>query len=115
MCGRYATTSTPASLNAEFGIDLANSFAELEPDFNLAPTKIAPIVVACAKGDAEPFRELMKARWGLIPGWAKDAAIGNPMINARVETVAEKPSFRKAFAKRQAPSAKRRALVPIYL
>lgn len=67
MCGRYATTSTPASLNAEFGIDLANSFAELEPDFNLAPTKIAPIVVARAKGDAEAFPRAHEGTLGIDP------------------------------------------------
>lgn len=105
MCGRYATTLTAASLNAEFEIDLANSFAEIEPDYNMAPTKIAPIVVQRAPKDADPYRELMQARWGLIPSWAKDPAIGSPMINARAETVADKPAFKKAFGKR-------RALVP---
>jgi putative SOS response-associated peptidase YedK len=105
MCGRYATTLTTASLNAEFEIDLANSFAETEPDYNVAPTKVAPIVVQRVPKDADPYRELMKARWGLIPSWAKDPAIGSRMINARAESVAEKPAFKKAFGKR-------RALVP---
>ena len=105
MCGRYATTLTSTSLNAEFEIDLANSFAGFEPDFNMAPTKMAPIVVQRVPPDADPYRELMLARWGLIPSWAKGPSIGSPMINARAETVAEKPSFRKAFATR-------RALVP---
>ncbi|MDQ3155473.1 MAG: SOS response-associated peptidase [Actinomycetota bacterium] len=102
MCGRYATTLTAASLNAEFEIDLANSFAELEPDYNVAPTKIAPIVVQRSPKDADPYRELMQARWGLIPSWAKDPSIGSRMINARTETVAEKPAFKKAFGKRRA-------------
>lgn len=105
MCGRYATTLTTTSLNAEFEIDLANSFTELEPDYNMAPTKFAPIVVDRVKDGAEPHRELMQAHWGLIPSWAKDRSIGSRMINARAETVAEKPSFKKAFGKR-------RALVP---
>ena len=106
MCGRYATTLTAASLNAEFQIDMANSFVELEPNYNQAPTDPAPIVVQRrAKGDVPEHRELMKARWGLIPSWAKDASIGNRMINARTESVAEKPAFKKAFASR-------RALVP---
>jgi len=105
MCGRYATTLTSASLNAEFEIDLAHSCADLEPDYNMAPTKIAPIVVQRTPRDADPFRELMQARWGLIPSWAKDPSIGSRMINARAETVAEKPAFKKAFGKR-------RALVP---
>lgn len=106
MCGRYATTLTAASLNQEFEIDLGNSFVDLEPSYNLAPTDPAPIVVQRrAKGDVPEHRELLTARWGLIPGWAKDRAIGNRMINARAETVAEKASFKKAFAAR-------RALVP---
>lgn len=106
MCGRYATALTAASVNAEFQIDLANSFVELEPNYNLAPTDAAPIVVQ-RRGDGETIeqRELRTARWGLIPSWAKDPSIGSRMINARMETVAEKPSFRSAFAAR-------RALVP---
>jgi len=107
MCGRYATTQTSASLNQAFEVDLANSFVELEADYNMAPTKLAPILIGRAPEtpDAPPMRELMTARWGLIPSWAKDPSIGNRMINARSETVAEKPAFSKAFAKR-------RALVP---
>jgi putative SOS response-associated peptidase YedK len=106
MCGRYATTQTSATLHQAFEIDLANSFVELEADYNVAPTKLAPLVIGrAADGAAAPDRELLTARWGLIPSWAKDASIGSRMINARSETVAEKPAFKKAFAKR-------RALVP---
>ncbi|MGZ5371867.1 SOS response-associated peptidase [Aeromicrobium sp.] len=102
MCGRYATTLTAAAMNTEFEIDLAHSLAEVEPDYNMAPTKLAPIVVQRTPRDADPYRELMRARWGLIPSWAKDPSIGSRMINARVETVAEKPAFQKAFRKRRA-------------
>lgn len=102
MCGRYATTLTAAALNSEFEIDLAHSLTEVEPDYNMAPTKLAPIVVQRTPRDADPYRELMRARWGLIPSWAKDPSIGSRMINARVETVAEKPAFQKAFSKRRA-------------
>lgn len=107
MCGRYATTQTSADLHQAFEIDLANSFVELEPDYNVAPTKLAPIVIGRRDDDSTqaPQRELLTARWGLIPSWAKDPSIGNRMINARSETVAEKAAFKKAFAKR-------RALVP---
>jgi putative SOS response-associated peptidase YedK len=109
MCGRYATTQTSASLNRAFEVDLANSFVELEADYNMAPTKLAPIVIGRPSEQPEsaerPLRELMTARWGLIPSWAKDPSIGNRLINARSETVAEKPAFKKAFARR-------RALVP---
>ena len=106
MCGRYATTQTSATLHQAFEIDLANSFIELEADYNMAPTKLAPLVIGRRdEGSAAPQRELLNARWGLIPSWAKDPSIGSRMINARSETVAEKPAFSKAFAKR-------RALVP---
>lgn len=107
MCGRYATTQTSATLHQAFEIDLANSFVELEADYNMAPTKLAPVVIGRRDDEAgsSPRRELLTARWGLIPSWAKDRSIGNRMINARSETVAEKPAFAKAFARR-------RALVP---
>jgi putative SOS response-associated peptidase YedK len=102
MCGRYATTQTPASLNDAFGAGLADSFVELEADFNMAPTKLAPVVIARPSDDGPPTRELLTAKWGLVPSWAKDPSIGNRMINARSETVAEKPAFKKAFGKRRA-------------
>jgi putative SOS response-associated peptidase YedK len=105
MCGRYATTQTSASLHHAFEIGVANSFVELEPDYNVAPTKVAPLVIGRRPeeltSDAPPRRELLTARWGLVPSWAKDPAIGNRMINARSETVADKPAFKKAFAKRR--------------
>ncbi len=102
MCGRYATTRTSASLNDAFGAELADSFVELEADYNMAPTKLAPLVLARASEEGPPTRELLTAKWGLVPSWAKDPSIGNRMINARSETVAEKPAFRKAFGKRRA-------------
>ncbi|MRK03103.1 SOS response-associated peptidase [Aeromicrobium sp. S22] len=109
MCGRYATTQTAASLHQAFEADLAGSFVEPEPDYNMAPTKLAPVVIGRRDEATDPSaparRELLTAKWGLIPSWAKDPSIGNRMINARSETVAEKPAFKKAFARR-------RALVP---
>ncbi|MGH3457675.1 SOS response-associated peptidase [Aeromicrobium sp.] len=102
MCGRYATTRTSASLNDAFGAELADSFVELEADFNMAPTKLAPLVIARPADDGPPTRELLVAKWGLVPSWAKDPSIGNRMINARTETVAEKPAFKRAFGKRRA-------------
>ena len=105
MCGRYATSQTSADLVASFGADLVSLGDELEPDFNMAPTKQAPVLVG-RRGDGVPDggpaqRELLSARWGLVPSWAKDLSIGSRMINARAETLAEKPSFRRAFAKRR--------------
>lgn len=105
MCGRYATSQTSADLIQAFETDLVSLGDDLEPDFNVAPTKQAPVLVG-RRGDgvsdgAPAQRELLSARWGLIPSWAKDRSIGNKMINARAETLAEKPSFRRAFAKRR--------------
>lgn len=71
----------------------------------MAPTKISAALVARPPRDdreAPPVRQLRNLRWGLIPSWAKDSKIGSRMINARAETVAEKPAFRRAFATRRA-------------
>ena len=109
MCGRYASSRKPEDLAEEFEIDRASvkeTVTEpLAPDFNVAPTKEVYAVVERprdAGGDGEdPQRQLRTLRWGLVPFWAKDPKIGNRMINARMETVDEKPAFRQAFAKRR--------------
>jgi putative SOS response-associated peptidase YedK len=94
MCGRV-TIQTPAlAIAREMGLAGVRSALE-RPRFNLAPTQQMPVVL----NDGE--RLLDTARWGLIPSWAKEAAIGNKLINARAETVAEKPSFRSAFKRRR--------------
>ena len=94
MCGRF-TLRTPASQVAQaFG--LADGF-ELQPRYNIAPSQQVP-VVRLAQNDG---RELAFVKWGLIPSWADDPAIGYKMINARGETVASKPRFRKAFKARR--------------
>lgn len=89
MCGRYLVTSPVDALAGLFGFEQRPNMA---PRWNLAPTQSAPVVKA-----AEGGRALSFLRWGLVPSWAKDAASGPPLINARGETVAEKPSFRQAF------------------
>ncbi|WP_374999874.1 SOS response-associated peptidase [Aeromicrobium sp. CTD01-1L150] len=103
MCGRYASTRTPADLEADFNLRLADSTARLEADYNVAPTDVAPLVIGRSSPDAPSAvqRELLGATWGLVPSWAKDRSIGSKMINARSETVADKPAFRKAFARRR--------------
>lgn len=101
MCGRYATSRTPATLESDFEARLGDLFEDTGADYNLAPTKLAPLVVA-RTDEGTSRRELVTAKWGLVPSWAKDPSIGNRLINARSETVAEKPSFRTAFAKRRA-------------
>lgn len=77
---------------------------ELGPDYNVAPTKpVYAVMSRVPKSNPEgrAVRQLQVLRWGLVPSWAKDPSIGSKMINARVETVAEKPSYRKAFAERR--------------
>lgn len=94
MCGRY-TLKTPIDVVAEhFGIEEYPS--SLTPSYNVAPTQEVAAVV-----EEDDGRKLEMFRWGLIPSWAKDPAIGNKMINARAETVSEKPSFRSAFKRRR--------------
>lgn len=95
MCGRY-TLSTPGERLAEV-FDVPERL-ELEPRFNIAPTQTAPVIVAAEEKAKRTLREL---RWGLIPFWAEEPSIGNRMINARAETVDEKPAYRDSFAARR--------------
>ncbi|QCW50363.1 SOS response-associated peptidase [Nocardioides dongxiaopingii] len=104
MCGRYASSRRPDDLVEEFEVVENRVEKPLEPDFNVAPTKDVYAVVErppSRDADQPPARQLRTLRWGLVPSWAKDPSIGSRMINARMETVAEKPSFRRAFAKRR--------------
>lgn len=100
MCGRYASSRRPELLVEEFEV-VAPVKEELRPDWNVAPTKKVYAVVARTSGEEPPERTLTVMKWGLIPSWAKDPAIGSRMINARLETVTEKPSFKRAFAARR--------------
>ncbi|MGZ5416005.1 MAG: SOS response-associated peptidase [Nocardioides sp.] len=104
MCGRYASSRRPEDLVEEFEIDKVEVKETLAPDFNVAPTKPVYAIVQRppAKESADPAqRQLRVLTWGLVPFWAKDPSIGNKMINARMETVHEKPAYRKAFASRR--------------
>ena len=93
MCGRFAFYSPSEATAALFG---ASGSIDLKPRYNIAPTQdIAAI------RDTDDGRELTTFRWGLVPFWAKDPSIGNRLINARAETVAEKPAFRAAFRRRR--------------
>jgi putative SOS response-associated peptidase YedK len=94
MCGRYSLIVDASVLAGVFEIDPPKI---LRPRFNIAPTQTIPIVRA---GREQP-REWAEVRWGLVPSWAKDPKIGARMINARGETVAEKPSFRSAVKTRR--------------
>jgi putative SOS response-associated peptidase YedK len=105
MCGRYASSRKPEDLVEEFEIDRVAADRPLEADYNVAPTKEVYAVLDRVPRDAPDEtpaeRRLTTVVWGLIPSWAKDRAIGNRLINARVETRSEKPAFRRAFAKRR--------------
>ncbi len=98
MCGRYAMVlAGEGSFQRRFSLE--ERADDLAPHFNVAPTQTLPVIVRNS-----PNRVAMM-RWGLIPSWAKDTSIGSRMINARAETVAEKPAFR-------GPLRSRRCLVP---
>jgi putative SOS response-associated peptidase YedK len=106
VCGRYAASRRPEDLVEEFEVEdpPEGTAAELPPRWNVAPTDPVRVVLARrprGEPDAPPRRQLRVARWGLVPSWAKDVSVGSRMINARVETVAEKPAFAKAFASRR--------------
>ncbi len=106
MCGRFVSARKRLELLEEFGVErdrVADSPGqEPVPDYNVAPTKrIYAVVDRPARDDQPQARELRVVRWGLVPSWAKDASGGARLINARAETVAVKPAFRRAFAKRR--------------
>jgi len=94
MCGRFAFYSPSEATAALFGVHME---VAIEPRYNIAPTQF----IAAVRDAGPDTRELVMLRWGLVPFWAKDPAIGNRMINARAETVAEKPSYRNAYKKRR--------------
>ncbi|KQC08312.1 MAG: hypothetical protein APR54_00505 [Candidatus Cloacimonas sp. SDB] len=94
MCGRFALYSSFAAIK-EYA-DILFELGKLDPNYNIAPGQIIPTIVKNKDGNL-----LEPARWGLVPFWAKDPQIGYKMINARAETVAEKPSYRAAFKYRR--------------
>jgi len=118
MCGRYASARSRIELLEEFVVQRDRVDEPLAPDYNVAPTKpVYAVMTRKPRPDRQPpqdparpvspdsaaasARELRIVRWGLVPSWAKDISIGSRMINARSETVSEKPAFRNAFARRR--------------
>lgn len=99
MCGRFALMTPTEQLAILFAVDqtTVSALPPSVPRYNIAPTQ----PVAAIRLGENGQRELTFFRWGLIPSWAKDINIGARMINARSETVAEKPSFRAAFKRRR--------------
>lgn len=127
MCGRYAATADPDELIEAFEVEVdatgESSRSVLvnpqdppvgTPDYNMAPSKQAPVILSRRpkaaedgeqQADAEPVRQLRHLTWGLVPSWAKDPKVGLRMTNARAETLLDKPAFARA-------ATARRALVP---
>src|SRR3954468_23344103 len=101
MRARYASSASPTRLAEEFEVD--DIFEGLPgPDYNVAPTVAVPAVFERrGKESGDVRRRLAPLVWGPVPSWAKDPSIGSRMINARLETVAEKPAFAKAFRARR--------------
>jgi putative SOS response-associated peptidase YedK len=95
MCGRFVSTSPPDEIAKYFGATEVQE-SSLEPSYNVAPTDDVYVVL-----ESGGVRRVEPLHWGLIPFWAKDAKIGNRMINARAETVATTNAFRHAFEKRR--------------
>ncbi|MGE5234491.1 MAG: SOS response-associated peptidase [Acidobacteriota bacterium] len=93
MCGRYTLTHPAEALAELLAADAGLATADLAPRWNIAPTQVVPIVRQTPDGR----REAALGRWGLVPAWADDPAIGNRLINARAETVDSKPAFRDSF------------------
>lgn len=94
MCGRIAFTTSIQTVAATFR---AATDIDYPKRYNIAPSQMVPVVTA---KDGK-HREISLMKWGLVPHWAKDPSIGNRMINARAETLAEKPSFKTAYQKQR--------------
>ena len=103
MCGRYAASRSPDDLVTEFEVERDETNGVVLPaDYNVAPTKqVYAVMTRAHRDEPEPHRGLRVVSWGLVPSWAKDPAIGSRMINARLETAAQKPAYRRAFARRR--------------
>lgn len=115
MCGRYQLKLDPEAFKRFYGFDYRDEFSETKIDpfkgferYNIAPTTRVPVIRfepirerEIIREKAGGGRELVMARWGLIPAWAKDPKIGNSAINARAEGIADKPMFRSAYKSRR--------------
>jgi putative SOS response-associated peptidase YedK len=95
VCGRFTLRASPEAVAEHFGLDEP---PELSARYNIAPGQDLATIRAAGGGES---RQLTTCNWGLVPGWAKAPSIGHRMINARAETVAEKPAFRSAFRRRR--------------
>ncbi len=94
MCGRYTLARSQQELSERFGIK--QLFVDLAPRYNIAPTQKVPVIL-----NIDGERAVQLFQWGLIPSWVKDLKGAKPLINARSETLAEKPSFKNSLVKRR--------------
>lgn len=92
MCGRYTIIARAEEIEKRFSVEVPESYA---PSYNAAPTQILPVITNKNPKGVSFFQ------WGLIPTWAKDKSMGSKLINARAETITEKPSFKNAFRQRR--------------
>lgn len=99
MCGRFVSSTPAERLAATFAADVVLESPHAR--WNIAPGAKVSVVVERSDSDGATSRAITTYTWGLIPSWAKDAKIGNKLTNARAETITEKPSFKRAFAKRR--------------
>lgn len=95
MCGRFTNRAKPEQIKSEFKVGNKNSVL-FEPRFNIVPAQMIDVVFA-----TETERILTQLKWGLVPSWSKEAPTSKGLINARAETITEKPSFREAFKSRR--------------
>jgi len=95
MCGRFVSKAKKEEIEKEFKVEISDGNLPV-PRYNIAPSQRIAAVA-----EIENEREISLFKWGLVPHWAKDESIGNKLINARAETLTEKPSFREAFARRR--------------
>jgi putative SOS response-associated peptidase YedK len=95
MCGRFTLSVSKENIGRAFSL---KQVPDIVAQYNIAPTQMVGVVLHPSNADENEFHYL---RWGLIPSWAKDGGMGAKLINARAETVAEKPSFRSAFKHRR--------------
>ncbi|WP_405011656.1 SOS response-associated peptidase [Kitasatospora sp. NBC_01539] len=103
MCGRFASTTTPGDIVGMFGVRQWDPAETIAPSWNVAPTDPAYAVLERTPrdGSRQPVRQLRVLRWGLVPAWARSPEGAVRMINARADTVHEKPAYRQAFASRR--------------
>jgi putative SOS response-associated peptidase YedK len=107
MCGRYDLVVTGGMLAARFGVSAGKAGEDLEawqewqPRYNIAPSQLNPVVVTADDQGKHSSRRLVRMKWGLVPSWAKEPKTSFSTINARAETVTQKPTFRKLLSSRR--------------